>query len=43
MARTLSTDWHPSEMAGVPDCPSEMAISLHTRSSVFENCELGGP
>ena len=24
----LSTDWHPSEMAGVPDCPSEMALSV---------------
>ena len=30
-------NWHPSQMAGVPDCPSEMALSLHTRSSVFES------
>ena len=30
MARALSTDWHPSEMAGVPDCPSEMALSVCT-------------
>ena len=26
----LSTDWHPSEMVGVPDCPSEMALSVCT-------------
>ena len=31
----LSTGWHPSEMAGVPD--GNGAISLHTRSSVFES------
>ena len=29
IARALSTDWHPSEMAGVPDC-SEMALSVCT-------------
>ena len=30
LARALSTDWHLSEMAGVPDCPSEMALSVCT-------------
>ena len=30
MARALSTDWHPSKMAGVPDCPLEMALSVCT-------------
>ena len=29
-ALALSTDWHPLEMAGVPDCPSEMALSVCT-------------
>ena len=37
LARALSTDWHPSEMAAVPDSFGNGAISLHTRSSVFES------